>query len=204
MDVAKGAALMSGTSVKAEFITGCYDFLPNSTLSKVLLEKMRNVGSPQYTEKEKAFAHELIKSVDSSLIENQIRAYGVNREKLGFPLCDSILEKVVAFSKGEKDAGSTDVGDVSYCTPTAQLLASCAPIGIPVHSWQFTAAQGSSIGMKGMIFAAKSLSLSILELMLNPVILRDARQEFHEATGGIGYVSTLPENLAPPSPCDVY
>ncbi len=91
------------------------------------------------------------------------------------------------------------MGDVSYIIPTAQLCANCAPIGVPGHSWQFTAAQGSSIGKKGMLFAAKSLALAITELMRSPDILRAAREEFDQTVGSKGYVSPLPQGLADPS-----
>lgn len=199
LDVAKGAALMSGTQVETEFITGCYDFLSNAALAGVLLEKMRQVGAPQFSEAEEGFADKLLGSVDSLFVEGQIQKTGLSRETLGFPLCDKVLEGVGGFRKGDLEGGSTDVGDVSYIVPTAQLCASCAPIGVPGHSWQFTAAQGSAIGQKGMLFAAKSLALSITELMRSPDILKVARDEFDQAVGPKGYVSPLPRDLADPS-----
>ena len=200
LDVAKGAALMSGTQVETEFITGCYDFLSNSVLARVLLEKMQQVGAPQFSEAEKGFADKLLESVDPSFVEERIKSTGLSKEELGFPLSDKILEGVGGFQKGDVEGGSTDVGDVSHIIPTAQLCASCAPIGIPGHSWQFTAAQGSSIGQKGMLLAAKSLALSITELMRSPDTLRAAREEFDQAVGPKGYVSPLPQGLAPPVP----
>ena len=199
LDVAKGAALMSGTQVETEFITGCYDFLSNGVLARVLLEKMQQVGAPQFSEAEKGFAAKLLESVDPSFVERSIQKTGLSREELNFPLCDKVLEGVGGFRKGDLEGGSTDVGDVSYIIPTAQLCANCAPIGVPGHSWQFTAAQGSSIGKKGMLFAAKSLALAITELMRSPAILRAAREEFDQAVGPKGYVSPLPQGLADPS-----
>jgi aminobenzoyl-glutamate utilization protein B len=159
---------------------------------------MRQVGALQFSEAEKGFADKLLESVDPSFVEGGIQKMGLSREELGFPLCDKVLESVGGFEKGDVEGGSTDVGDVSYIIPTAQLCASCAPIGIPGHSWQFTAAQGSSIGNKGMLFAAKSLALTISELMRSPDILKAAFEEFDQAVGPKGYVSPLPQGLAPP------
>lgn len=45
--------------------------------------------------------------------------------------------------------GSTDVGDVSYVCPTAQLNMATYAIGTPGHSWQLTAQSGCSIGHGG-------------------------------------------------------
>ncbi len=198
LDIAKGAALMSGTRVETEFITGCYDFLSNDILAQMLMEKMKQVGPPQYTEEEKVFASELVESVDPTIVENQLQSFKLSREEVGFPLCDKILEEVGGLGKNDKEGGSTDVGDVSYCVPTAQLCTACSPVGIPGHSWQYAASQGTSIGLKGMLFAAKALSLSLLELIQNPEVLKAAREEFIQATGGKKYVSPLPDGLEPP------
>ncbi len=59
LDIAKGAALMSGTTHDIEFITGCYELLPNLSLSRLLLEKLREVGDLSFTDEEQAFARQL-------------------------------------------------------------------------------------------------------------------------------------------------
>jgi len=200
LDIAKGAALMTGTTVETEFITGCHDFLSNDILADVLFEKIQQAGPPEYTDEEKAFASDLIATMDPATVENRIQSFKMSREELGFPLSDKILRGIGGLRKDDKEGGSTDVGDVSYCTPTAQFCTTCAPIGTSGHSWQNTASQGTSIGFKGMIYAARTLSLSILELMRKPDILKAAREEFAKATNGKGYACPLPDNLAPPLP----
>ena len=198
LDIAKGAALMTGTKVETEFITGCYDFLSNSILADVLFKKFQQVEPPEYTEKEKTFASELVATVDPNSVKNQIKSFNMSKEELGFPLSDKVLRGVAGFRKSDKKGSSTDVGDVSHCTPTAQFCTACAPVGIPIHSWQYSASQGTSIGFKGMIYAAGILALSILELMQKSNILTAAREEFTRATDGKGYMCALPPDLAPP------
>jgi aminobenzoyl-glutamate utilization protein B len=93
--------------------------------------------------------------------------------------------------------GSTEVGDVSQITPTSQLTTCCWPFGTPPHSWQITASAGSAIGFKGMLFAAKALALTALDLMTQPQLLRAAQAEFAASTGGRQYVSPLPAGTVP-------
>lgn len=45
--------------------------------------------------------------------------------------------------------GSTDVGDVSWCVPTAQINTACYSIGAGAHSLQWVAQGKSSIAYKG-------------------------------------------------------
>jgi len=93
--------------------------------------------------------------------------------------------------------GSTDVGDVSYITPTAQITTCCQALGTPGHSWQNVVTSGSSIGSKGMMLAARSMAMAALDLETRPDVLQAARAEFEEKTKGKKYVSSLPGGAVP-------
>ena len=62
LDIAKGAALMSGTTYDIDFVTGCYDVLPNSVISNLMYEKMCELEPMTFNEQEIAFASQLQKS----------------------------------------------------------------------------------------------------------------------------------------------
>ena len=86
---------------------------------------------------------------------------------------------------------------MSQITPTGQVLTTCWPLGTPPHSWQTVASSGSSIGFKGMLFAAKALSLAALDLMTKPDLLAAAQAEFEADQQGKPYVSPLPDGTVP-------
>ena len=67
--------------------------------------------------------------------------------------------------------GSTDVGDVSQVVPTVRMSATVAAKNGPWHSWAVVACTGMSIGHKGMIYAAKALSMTMADLYKNPKLL---------------------------------
>lgn len=197
LDIAKGAALMTGTSVDVDFITGGYEYLPNYIINNIVLEKMRVAGPLRFSDEEKEFAGKLRDTLDKSVIDDTITGYGLPVEDIGNPLCEKILAGVGGLSKGNVRKGSTDVGDVSHITPTGQFTTCCKPIGVAGHSWQNTAAAGSSIGTKGMILAAKTMALTVLELLDNKDMLRAARYEFRTSTSGSPYRSPLPTISTP-------
>ena len=194
LDIAKGAALMTGTTYDIDFLTGCYDTLPNDTIGDVLLEKLKQVGAPKFTDAEKELARKLQETFPPGAIEKSLRRFGMTREEVGDPLCESITEP---HDRGKVMGGSTDVGDVSYITPTAQITTCCQALGTPGHSWQFVVTCGSSIGSKGMMIAAKAMALAALDLETKPEILKAARTEFEKKTEGKKYVSPLPEGAVP-------
>ena len=90
------------------------------------------------------------------------------------------------FSSAVVSPGSTDVGDVSWLTPTAQFSAVTWPSCAPGHSWQIVSAGKSALAHKGMILAAKVLAGVTADLMTKPQILTDARAEF-EISAADGY-----------------
>src|SRR5690606_15638309 len=69
LDCAKGAALMTETTYDIEFLTGCYELLPNKTISNIMLDKMEALGGIEFTHEEMAFARELQKSIPEETIE---------------------------------------------------------------------------------------------------------------------------------------
>jgi aminobenzoyl-glutamate utilization protein B len=79
--------------------------------------------------------------------------------------------------------GSTDVGDVSWVVPTAGLSTATWVPGTAAHSWQAVAAGGTSIGNKGMMVAAKTMALSIIDVFSNPATIEAAWKEFKARTG---------------------
>ena len=197
LDIAQGAALMSGTKHDVEFIAGCYEYLPNETIGEIMREKMKKVGVPQFTTQERKFAQNLESTLPHEMVEGALRAYGLRREEVGDFLCDRIIDNKGPYGKGKVMPGSTDVGDVSFIVPTAQFMTASMPVGVAAHSWQSTASFGSSIGFKGMLVAAKILALTAAELINKPETLERAKEELKQATRGKKYKSPLPVDLKP-------
>jgi aminobenzoyl-glutamate utilization protein B len=200
LDIAKGAALMSGTTYDIDFLTGCYDILPNLALARLMMEKMQAAGELSFTAEEQAFARQLQSTFAPGAVDAvfELTQRGVACELdpalRETPLWGQVLPHSEAFSVLP---GSTEVGDVSQIAPTAQVTTTCWPLGTPGHSWQIVASSGSSIGFKGMLLAAKTMALTGLDLVTRPDVLAEAKAEFARRKGGRPYVSPLPEGALP-------
>jgi len=173
---AEGAALGTGTTMDYEMIGGVHELLPNLTLQKVMHENLSKVGGIDYTVEEKVFADKIAVS-------------------LGQKEADLATAKNVQPYKTEARAfGSTDVGDVSFTVPTVGMGAATWVPGTPAHSWQAVAAGGTSIGKKGMMVAAKTLTLTAIDLFKNKDIITQAKAEFIEKRGAdFKYIPLLGE-----------
>ena len=178
-NAARGAALGTGTEVEWEIIHGNNPLLVNETLARVMQAKLEMVGGVVYTAEERAWAEELQKSLGDAAepLESAAQIKPYNRS-LGY--------------------GSTDVGDVSWATPTVGVRTATWVPGTSAHSWQAVAASGNSIGHKGAQVAAKSMALMAVELFLNPELRAAARAEFDAARGENYVYRSLLGDRAPP------
>jgi len=163
---AQGAALGTDTKVEWEITGGVYDLLPNETLSKVVDTNLRAVGGYVYTPEEKVFAEKIQTTFTSTA--PALSSTNVISE---FKILDG------------SGFGSTDVGDVSWVVPTAGLSTATWVPGTAAHSWQAVAAGGTSIGNKGMMMAAKTMALSIIDVYSNPATIEAAWKELKKRTG---------------------
>ncbi len=160
LQIAEGAALMSGARHEVYLVTGVYNKLVNREAARLLHHNFEFVGAPDFSEEEQAFARELQKSLGKP-------EEGLSRKVMP-------LEEAGVFTGG----GSTDVADVSWITPTATLSTACWPLGSPGHSWAVVTCSGSSVGFKGIHAAAKVFAAAGVEALLDPEIVRRARLEW--------------------------
>ena len=204
VDVARGAALMTGTQMHYEITMAFSDYVPNKVLSYVMSDCLAELGAPEWTEDEFELAHKFLytfsratlKNISDELLEER---YDGDQEALDAALAKPLHTGTIAYDpKAFKYmSGSTDVGDVGYATPTTQLNTACWCIGCGAHTWQSTAFSGSEIGIKGMIKAAEVMALATIRTMDDPELIAAAKKELQQKNGG-AYECPLPETVQPP------
>ena len=171
---AQGAALGTETRMEYEIIGGTHDLLLNKTLANVMQQNLEKVGGVNYTDAEIEFAKKIQATFTFKYPEYN-KASTVN------PL------RIEMNSGG----GSTDVGDVSYTVPTVGIRTATWVPGTPAHSWQAVACGGTEIGTKGMMVAAKTMSLTAIDLFTNATLIQQAKEEFIKAKGSYQYKALL-------------
>ena len=167
--MAGGAAIMANVEHKVSLISGIHDLLPNRTGGAVMQKNLEALGDIQYTQQEIDFALEMQRNNGKPEIgiDGKIRSL---RETLKSP-----------------GGGSTDVGDVSYNVPVVSLNVTTAPKGVPWHSWSVVASSGMSIGHKGMLYAAKALGMTMVDIFKDSRLRDDIKREFDERIGEYEY-----------------
>lgn len=166
VDAAKGAALGTGTTMDLEITGAVWNVLPNEYLSGIAHKNMERVGGFTYTPEEQKFAEELRKTLT---------------EPPSLPIGSQ--QQVQPMRSGQVGGASTDLADVSWNVPTVEVVSATFVPGVSAHSWQATACAGGSIGIKGMMVAAKTMALTAIDLFSDPSRIQKARAEFDQKRG---------------------
>ena len=198
-DCAKGAALMTGTTVTMKIVGGLSDLIPNFTAQQILSDAFTEAGAAEYDAEDYAVAEKFLailpEDQKKACIRQGAALNGVSEEEFARkPLATGIVpfdkNKVLSFP------ASTDVGDVSYIVPTAQInVATCIP-GTSMHTWQHTAMVGTGIGDKASAAAARAIAYACTKVFRAPEVCETARKELLAETGGV-YDCPIPDDITP-------
>ncbi len=173
--IAEGAAMMAEVESKLTVQGGDWETLVNVTGEKVMFANLQWLGPIPFTPEEQEFAREIQ------------RATGTDPKGL-----DGAVQPWAA-PKADPDGGSTDVGDVSWIVPTLSMGATTAPKDAPWHAWPVVACGGMSIGHKGLVYAAKTLAATMVDLFEDAKTLQAVQAEFREKTKGVVYKPFIPD-----------
>ncbi len=199
--VARGAAMMTETEVEIVFDTASTNLLPNITLETAMHENMVALGPIAFDEADQAFAKVIQDTFTEEAIKSSIRLYQIKGDVFSNGKIDGSTPLHLGLRDFEGQshfrAGSTDVGDVSWVTPTAQCWTPAWAIGTNPHTWQVVAQGKSPAAHKAMAHAAKTLASTGLSLMTSPELLESVKKEWLEKTEGSDYVCPIPADVMP-------
>jgi aminobenzoyl-glutamate utilization protein B len=177
--MAVGAAIMANVDYKVSLISGIYEVLVNREGGKIMQRNLELLGPIQYTDAEIIFG----KKIQEVTIKLQV---GMDSEI-----------KPLEFTKEHPGGGSTDVGNVSWNVANINLAVTTAPKDTLWHSWAIVACGGMSIGHKGMIYASKAMSMTMLDLFENPELVTKVKAEYVKRKGDEVYKAIIPDGLPP-------
>ena len=178
-EMVQGAAILADVDYKVSLISGIYEVLVNRTGGAVMQNNLELLGPINYTPEEIAFGKKI-------------------QEVTGKPQVgmDSAIKPLEA-TRENPGGGSTDVGDVSWNVANINLGVTTAPKDTPWHSWAVVACGGMSIGHKGMTYASKAMSMTMLDLFEDPTLVKEVKAEYKERKGDAVYEAIVPAGPPP-------
>lgn len=198
-NIARGAALMTETTVDIKQVAAYSDYIPNPTISDIMEKHMREIYPIDYTEEEFSYAQgykNVITDLDKKGLKPML--YSLYGKEIGDKMYNkSIVTEISPQDRFSSGNGSTDVGDVSWVVPTGQFNGVTWAAGTAGHSWQATAQGKSSIAHKGEMAAAKVMAMTGIDFLMNTELVDEAKKTFTSSLDGEVYPNPLPKEAKP-------
>ncbi len=177
--IAEGAALMSNTEVAVDVLSAVWPVRGNRTLAELVQREIERVGLPDWSREE----DDLARAVQAKA---NVPVEGLRRSI--DPLKGPAVQKTAA----------NDAGDVSWKVPMVKVYYPANIPNINAHHWAAGVALATSIAHRGALAGAKVLGASVLECLLRPAVVQEAKRTFKEEIAGAAYRSLLPPDQKPP------
>ena len=199
--VARGAAVMTDTEVDITFIKACSNVIINTELNQVMQRNLEEVPPADFDEEDMEFARQIRATVPkaNSYFDTLMKDVTNPTERARLEQdADAPIHRIVMPLAAERQGFvSSDVGDVSWNCPVAQINAATMPAGVAMHSWQMVAVGKTAMAKKGMLYAAKVMAGSAIDALEDPEIIRRAKEEHRLRTNGQPYESPIPADVKP-------
>lgn len=165
----------TGVTISHSIKKAKHQFLSSVSGTKLVHNNITLLGPITYEEDEQQFVKSLQKylNVKESGIEDRV-----------FPFNDTS-------EKPEVYGYASDIGDASWIAPGIYFTVRTLPM-VPMHQWPGTAFSAHPIAHKGMIYASKLLSMTIIDFVENKEAQKTIRMEFEQKKSGYKYKSLVP------------
>lgn len=181
--IAEGAAKMTNTKMSYEVLGSAWPGHFNKAIAEAMYENIKAVGLPQWSDQDQ----QLAKAIQKEL---KVKEEGMNSElsPLGIPSATSSI----------MGGGSDDIADIAWNVPTVVLRYPANIPGLPGHHWANAIAMATPIAHKGVIAGAKAEAMTLLDMLINPQIIKDAWTYFKDVqTKEIKYTPLISEKDKP-------
>jgi aminobenzoyl-glutamate utilization protein B len=174
MDMAKGAADMTGTQLDSTRVLGsAWPAHMNRPIAEAMHKNITSVGLPIWSDDDQTLAKALQKELGQ-----EETGLATEIEDLADPIAE----------EDKRGGGSDDIGDISWNVPTVTLRYPSNIPNLPGHNWANSIAMATPIAHKGATAGAKVLALTLLDILTDPDLVKDAWGYFEKQTEEIEYV----------------
>jgi aminobenzoyl-glutamate utilization protein B len=166
--IARGAAMMTGTSVKVTIRSGVCETFILPEMNRFCYESSKKVPRPVFSREAEDFGRELYKNFTGEDPEGSV-LYSNVKEPSGIPTTRM---------------ASTDVGFVTRNVPTCRFFGLGFVKSSPMHHWSAVASTGSEIGTKSALYASQILAQCMYDVLNSPERIQEWKKQLAELRQG--------------------
>ena len=162
--IAEGAAMMTDTTLSRKIVGAAWPRHFNKPIALAMDENIKAVGLPTWSEDDQRFA----KALQTLLGSDNPTGLATELSGIGEP------------PESPVSGGSDDIGDISWNVPTVTLRYPSNVQGLQGHHWSSAMAMATPIAHKGAVSGAKVIAATMLDLIQDDSLVRDAQTYFDD------------------------
>ena len=174
-NMAQAATLMTDTTYTSRLLGSAWPGYFNKPIAEAMYANIQKVGLPQWSDDDQVLAKGLQK-------ELKVKVTGLASKipELKPPRSEeqTAEEGGEGGNIGPTGGGSDDIGDISWNVPTVTLRYPSNIPGGPGHNWANGVSMATPIAYKGVIAGAKVQAMTMLDILLRPELVEQARDYF--------------------------
>ena len=163
--MAEGASLMTNTKWSSKVLGSAWPQHMNRTLAETMYANITAVGLPQWTD------------ADVQLAKATQKELNVPENGLATKI-NELRGRESEPDEDKRGGGSDDIGDISWTLPTVSLRFPANFQAGPGHNWANAIAMATPIAHKGTVAGARVQAMTVVDLLMRPDVLAQAREYF--------------------------
>ena len=174
-NMAQAATLMTDTTYTSRLLGSAWPGYFNKPIAEAMYANIQKVGLPQWSDDDQVLAKGLQKELKVKVTGLASKIPELKPPRSEEQAADEGGE---GGNIGPTGGGSDDIGDISWNVPTVTLRYPSNIPGGPGHNWANGVSMATPIAYKGVIAGAKVQAMTMLDILLRPELVQQARDYF--------------------------
>jgi aminobenzoyl-glutamate utilization protein B len=167
--MAEGASIMTDTKFTYQILGSAWAGHFNKPMAEAMYNNYKKVGLPSWSPEDQ----QLAKAVQIEMKSKKIEGLASKVDTVSLP---TPVEPVLVNGRylAAMGGGSDDIADISWSVPTIVLGYPSNIPNLPGHHWSNAISMATPIAHKGIVAGAKAEAMTLLDLFLNPTLVKNA------------------------------
>ena len=174
-NMAQAATLMTDTTYTSRLLGSAWPGYFNKPIAEAMYANIQKVGLPQWSDDDQVLAKGLQKELKVKVTGLASKIPELKPPRSEEQAADEGGE---GGNIGPTGGGSDDIGDISWNVPTVTLRYPSNIPGGPGHNWANGVSMATPIAYKGVIAGAKVQAMTMLDILMRPELVEQARDYF--------------------------
>ena len=186
--MAEGAAKMTDTKFTYDILGSAWPGHFNRPIAEAMTANIKEVGLPTWSPEDQLLA----KATQKEMSARKIEGLAVKLDSLNLPANTAPTMMMGGQTFVPLTGGSDDIADIAWSVPTIVLRYPSNIPDLPGHHWSNAISMATPIAHKGIVAGAKAEAMTLLDLLLRPDLIQQAKEYYvNEQTKEMKYTPLI-------------